>query len=260
MITITAVDEDSERGVSQQGVKYDDGDKIVSLCRSFTTKECTPCRGFLQADDKRYYIYSVTSNNNLKFRTDDSVTLSDLLCHNYGPPLSRRQRYSLALILASSFLQLRDSAWLISTWDSNDISFFRDATDAKAIMLDRPYVTRDFTGTTAAGKNRADAASSFVSLGIALLQLCFGILIKDHPSRLRYPPGDEQTRASLDLLAAIDWSREVGEEAGPDYAVAVQWCLLDSRSMTDKEEWRRKLFQNVVSPLERCHTYLNYGV
>lgn len=256
-IIVTAVGTDTENLVGQQEVKAGDGDKIVSLCTSFTTDQATLCRGFLQAEDKRYYIYSVASNNNLKFSTNDSVTLNDLLCHKYGPPLSRRQRYSLALILASSSLQLRDSAWLIATWDSSDISFFRDATDAKAIMLDRPFITRDFARTTAARRARPDAASTFASLGIALLQLCFGTLIKDHPSRLRYPPGDEQTAASLDLLAAIDWSREVGEEAGPDYAAAIQWCLLDSRTVTDREEWRRKLFQNVVLPLEQCHTYLN---
>ncbi|KAK8076172.1 hypothetical protein PG994_003444, partial [Apiospora phragmitis] len=40
-----------------------------------------------------------------------------------------------------------------------------------------------------------------------------GVAIEDHPSRTKFPPGDEQTKSAFDLIAAMQWMTEVNEEA-----------------------------------------------
>jgi hypothetical protein len=197
----------------------------------------------------------------MTFTTDKPVTLDDLLRRKYQPPLSRRQRYYLALILASSFLQLRDSSWLpCAAWRKRDISFLRDANNPAILLLDRPYVTRDFSITsTEATHCQLDGVSGIALLGIVLLELCFGTLIEEHPARKRCPLGDDRTRSFFDLLAAVEWLRDVVEEAGPDYSRATGWCLLGSRKAPGGDAWRHLLFENVVKPLESCHGYLNPG-
>ena len=59
------------------------------------------------------------------------------------------------------------------------------------------------------------------------------------------------------MMAAVEWLREVGDEAGPDYAETVEWCLMGSRTLPDKGKWRGLFYENVVKPLERCNEYLN---
>jgi hypothetical protein len=61
------------------------------------------------------------------------------------------------------------------------------------------------------------------------------------------------------MMAAVEWLREVGDEAGPDYAETVEWCLMGSRTLTDKGKWRGVFYENVVRPLERCNEYLTPG-
>jgi hypothetical protein len=61
------------------------------------------------------------------------------------------------------------------------------------------------------------------------------------------------------MMAAIEWLREVGDEAGPDYAGAVEWCLMGSRTLADGRKWRGAFYENVIKPLERCNEYLNPG-
>ena len=57
--------------------------------------------------------------------------------------------------------------------------------------------------------------------------------------------------------AAMTWLQDVGDEAGPDYAGATEWCLVKSKTVPSGEAWRQLLFENVVQPLERCAQYLN---
>lgn len=234
------------------------GDEIQNLCAAFSAKlPQKSCYGFLEDDHKRYYIQS-TSGADAVVQIENAITLDDLFRRKHEPPLSRRQRYGLSLTLASSFLQLRESAWLASaSWKRSDITFLRDTDNTSILLLDRPYITSDFSKNTNEQVKNAEGVKSIPFLGILLLELCFGSLIEDHPSRKKCPVGDDKTAPMFDMLAAVEWLRDVGDEAGPDYASATEWCLLGSRTMTNADAWRRTLFENVVQPLERCHMYLN---
>lgn len=229
--------------------------KIQSLCQAFAAYEApNTCYGFLEDEFQRYYVYPSTTEPCLTL--DNPVTLDSLLRREYQQSLNRRQRYCLALIIASSFLQLRKSPWLPSAWSTSEISFFRDADDANVILLNRPYIERTFSAINTT-KNQPESVSAIALLGIVLLELCFGTLIDEHPIRKKFPPGDERERQVFDQAAAMTWLQDVGDEAGPDYAGATEWCLVKSKTVPSGEAWRQLLFENVVQPLERCAQYLN---
>lgn len=93
-------------------------------------------------------------------------------------------------------------------------------------------------------------------LGIVLLELCFGKLLKEQPCRAKNPPtGNNTIDRALDLQAAREWHGEVEEEAGHDYSVAVGWCLGGILS-TPPDKWREAMRSKVVQSLESCHKYL----
>ncbi|KAK8015887.1 hypothetical protein PG991_008775 [Apiospora marii] len=226
---------------------------IKSLCSTLAgaRKPCN-CLGYMQDDDIRYYLYPDDSNGP---RTSE-VQLSQILCGEVQPPLTRKQRYRLALTLASSFVQLKDSPWMQTSWGKECVYFARGESD-HVLFLDSPYMNHNFspsmpTAPEAVQKAGEDVISGIICLGVILLELCFGRAIEHHPSRTKFPPGDEQTKSAFDLIAAMQWMIEVNEEAGENYTEAVEWCLLGCRTSPSDGSWRRTMVEKVVVPLENA--------
>ncbi len=94
-----------------------------------------------------------------------------------------------------------------------------------------------------------DVCDGFESLGIVLLELCFGRPIETHPCR---------AQLGSDLLAALEWLKDVAEEAGPEYAEAVGWCLIGGRTISAGrgDGWRTVMSDRVVKPLGVCQSYI----
>ncbi|KAI8956284.1 hypothetical protein F4801DRAFT_573809 [Xylaria longipes] len=188
--------------------------------------------------------------------TSSSICLSEILS-GAVKPLTRRQRYHLCLTIASSFVQLKDTPWLQTSW-GKDAVYFSRAEDQNTLLLDSPFIVQPFSSkspktTAGAGHDVAGIAS----LGIVLLELCFGRSIDQHPSRPRVPNEEEQVRAAFDLIAALEWLNDVNDEAGVDYSEAVEWCLAGCRTLPSNGAWRKLMVEKVVMPLERCCHYLN---
>jgi hypothetical protein len=234
-------------------------DEIQDLCTTFASSKAHSKEGygFLEDDHKRYYLYP-TLNDAHTLNVDEPASLDNLLRRTYQPPLNRRQRYTLALTLASSFVQLWESSWLPpASWSRCDICFPRDADHSDTILLDRPFLSRRLTSSSTKQPDQANSPSGIPFLGVLLLELCFGSLVEEAPTRQQYPSQDPAMSQFFDQLVAVEWLREVGDEAGPDYAEAATWCLIGSRSLGGGDDWRRMLFEKVVQPLEHCYSYLN---
>ena len=101
------------------------------------------------------------------------------------------------------------------------------------------------------------------TLGILLIELCFGAALETHEMRRQYQSSTNQGAANADLAAALDlavaleWSQSVGGEAGESYADAVQWCLRAQSLGPKDDKWREDLFANVVTPLQYCYEQLS---
>ncbi|KLU85048.1 hypothetical protein MAPG_04080 [Magnaporthiopsis poae ATCC 64411] len=238
---------------------------ISTLCESLADPGYSSCHGYLRLpnDDRRYYVFSVAQHDYVP----TFVTLAQIINGDVKPPPTRTQRCVIALIVASSFLQLQDSPWLPSTHkthslDKTSIVFHKDSASPHVFPLDQPHIRRPFAALAAAPASQASSIpSSFYScslprLGITLLELCFSCSLESQPCRARYPPVDsEHLSAVYDNAAAHEWLEHVTGEAGIDYSAAVAWCLLGHK-VTPADRWREAMLREVIAPLQRCLDYL----
>jgi hypothetical protein len=226
-------------------------DTIATYRSNFTTSSC------LKGNECRFAL-SPSKGGGSKPDTSKSVTLEFLLSSESAIPLTRCDRYFIALTIASSHLQLQSTQWMHSSWNKSHIFFLRDATDQAKIHLDQPYISRNFDTRSDSSPNPDDLNLS--SLGIILLELCFGIALEEHPLRKKYSTADQAPNPFLDLAAALEWSSRAVGEAGPEYADAVAWCLRYRQGSGEADskpgKWREELFVKVVEPLQYCHGQL----
>ncbi|KAF2870784.1 hypothetical protein BDV95DRAFT_495558 [Massariosphaeria phaeospora] len=182
------------------------------------------------------------------------ITLDHILSHDFDGPLSRRQRYSIALLVASSVGQLQSTPWLRNGLCKKDIVFFPPSDDANlTIPYGEPFLRQGFSHGRAhlASTGSSADAHNFYALGILLLELCFGRRLEDLALRKKYPPtSDAAATHAFDVMAALKWSSSVSGEGGDDYAAAVKWCFMNAADI--ENNWRGEIVRNVVRPLEIC--------
>lgn len=238
---------------------------ISTICESLCVIE-TGCKGYLELPDenRRYYVYSVSQHAKIPH----SVTLEQILNKDVRPAPTRRESFSIALIIASSFLQLLDSPWFPSTgggtypFTKSSLVFPADLSKPDIFLLHQPHIKRDFAVIAADSREVTSPSNNatptdgvgraLARLGITLLELCFRAPLEQQPCRTSWPRGEsEQEREGFDFLAAKDWLREVNDEAGPEYAAAVSWCLLGNAT-APADKWRSEMLNEVVRPLQRC--------
>ena len=237
---------------------------ITDLCSTIATCDtANDTLGLLKGEEDSYVLQRRVSTRSPR-EAYQTVTLESLLNKTSGLLLNRRQRYQIGLTLASSHLQLYPSPWLHSHWSKRDIIFKLDPHDPRSIQIDQPYMLQGVSTQTATPTpSYAISDRCLPTLGILLIELCFGIPLEDHEMRRQYHPlGESQTAApdlaaALDLAVALEWSRSVGGEAGEAYADAVSWCLKGQFAGSRDDKWREELFVNVVRPLQSCHEQLH---
>lgn len=226
-------------------------DPSVELCQLLGDKECGKCMGIIGHDDETYHLHPFTKRK----RPDKSspLTLDHILSNNFEGHLTRRQRYSIALLLASSVAQLQFTAWLRTGLKKEDILFFPCEDDDCSVPYHEPFICQGFPLHHPATSNAEVNNCDFYSLGILLLELCFGRRLEDHPLRKRYPAEAGETKQAFDLVAALKWSQSVGDEGGDEYASAVKWCFIGANNAN--QSWRGEIVKNVIKPLEMCQEH-----
>ena len=251
---------------------------IMDLCDAITTRKPEDnCLGHLKDDENVYSLHP-----SLKQFASESlqwITLGRLLSKNSPIKLNRRQRYSLALTLASSHLQLYSSSWLGLHWTKNEIIFLYSSESTDGIHLDRPYLCRPcvIKKSQPSQDPYAPTDRTLSTLGILLIELCHGMPLEEHEMRRQLvspslsgttsnttlstaTPSSNINAAldfALDLAVAMEWSRSVSGEAGERFADAVEWCLRNKLMNVKDSTWRKELFANVIEPLQFCHVQLS---
>ncbi|KAL1592028.1 hypothetical protein SLS60_011620 [Paraconiothyrium brasiliense] len=121
------------------------------------------------------------------------------------------------------------------------------------IPYSRPFVRQGFSHNQTQLHSTDFLANdcNFYSLGILLLELCFGCRLEDYRLRKTRPATtDPAAKQALDVVAALKWSDSVSDEGGADYAKAVKWCFM---GVTDREKnWRGEIIRNVGSGVGRA--------
>ncbi|KAI2779956.1 hypothetical protein F4815DRAFT_164426 [Daldinia loculata] len=99
-------------------VSFGRANLISCICTSLK-HENGECYGYLASQNGAYYVYKESQRQREKLK---SMTIDEILRRGAVPTPSRRQRYVLSLVLASSFVQLHETPWLPESW-KNQISF-----------------------------------------------------------------------------------------------------------------------------------------
>ena len=262
--------------------------EIADLCEAVRNAHLERCKrplGFLRDTQDRRHVFCPPIQPTRFSEDAETVTLANLLSMSVSGngldqtgtvsmTLSRLERYSIAVTLASSLLQLYSSPWIEETWSKNDIYFLVAAEGSpRPILVDKPYITRKFTShspqssvtSTNEQTGRNTSTKSMRALGIMLLELCFGEAIEGQPIRSKYLGPDGQPNDMTDFCTAQHWlQRDALGEAGPEYAEAIRRCLFcafgpKSTDLAD-DELRAAIYSEVVEPLEAAVKQFNSKV
>ncbi|KAL6160366.1 hypothetical protein ACJQWK_09172 [Exserohilum turcicum] len=205
--------------------------------------------------------------------TVELVSLEDLLrqppvVNGRRAKLSMKERYSLALTLASSVLYLNSTPWLANEWATRDILFHRTCNAARPINTERPYLAA--MGVEGAnGVSEKEQAGGFrntvlIALAVALLELYFGVTAEKY--RESEAEGDEVGDMSeypgpwrLWALAR-NWTYNESGNLSAAFQNAIRHCIAGSSdpcaSLQDAECLQAAV-ENIVLPLqEELHQFL----
>lgn len=231
------------------------GEDLINLCEKIAAFKELDCLGILKGEEHEYNLFPLFQEQGPHLQDQDTmVSLGSILRKERGIKLSRRQRYHIALTLASSHLQLHKTPWLESGWNKDDILFLPDSTNAEQINLDQPFISRAFA-LSEKKRGIPTPDNSCPNLGIMLLELCFNTPFESQSYRKKYISPNGESNEYLDLAAALEWcNSEAAEEAGPDFEGAVKWCLSQFGALDGLDESKKaEMIEKVVKPLEYCH-------
>ena len=183
---------------------------------------------------------------------------------HYGRTLSRKDRMSLALILASSFVQLDATQWIQESWGKEDIVFHRvpDAPEDSSVDLSKPYILHSIEKRTADDKTRPIQKSrnySLLSLGILLLELSTGQSFEQHLSRIKgrsttsLDPPEESIERLMKLSEFKKWLVDVQDDLSSGFHGAIWHCVrsyFDEESGKSEDDYRQAVLDQVVLPLQ----------
>ncbi|KAF2498251.1 hypothetical protein BU16DRAFT_524392 [Lophium mytilinum] len=223
-------------------------DPSLGLCELLGKDGNNQCIGIIGHDDETYHLHPFTKRKRLN--NSSPVTLDHILSQNYEAHITRRQRYSIALLLASSIAQLQFTGWIRPNLRKEDVFFYPCENDDCGITYLEPFIRQGFPLYDPTMPNTEANDCNFFSLGILLLELCFGRRLEDHPLRQKHPIEAGGAKQALDLMAALKWSQCVDDEGGDDYASAVKWCFTGANHA--QRSWRVEIIKNVIRPLEIC--------
>jgi len=163
--------------------------------------------------------------------------------------LNPRECCFIALTLASSVYQLHSSPWLQSPWDKRNIMFFSSFADSSHVIKNKPFLSCNFLDGEARKhtfpNDRGDCVIE--SLGIALLELCFGRPLETFATYLEKQGAVPSHFFSRGIARTLIPAAE--NQMGSGFADSIRWCLDYRKVDANDNNWRRELFYNVVSPL-----------
>ncbi|KAF2716733.1 hypothetical protein K431DRAFT_278294 [Polychaeton citri CBS 116435] len=201
-------------------------------------------------DNDRHYAVMPSKEYN---QTSNTKSLADVLARGFSKRLGRVKRYSLAYTLAMTHLQLDATPWLKENWAANDVYFpVEDQSTPNVKVLDsKPYILARFEPSLPS--HVVASSNRFSTLGITLLELCFGRSLDDDERWQQTGLAALKSDLICRQFIAKKWlDEEVLDEAGENYDAAVRWCLQQAPRVTHDNRWREDFASNVVLRLQKC--------
>jgi hypothetical protein len=239
--------------------------EITDLCASIKQIHASHLGLSLHSQNKLYGAYAIDPAE-AHLPPVDVLSLQSLLD---SPPivngrritLSRKERYSLALNLASSVLYLNATPWLSDQWAAKDILFHRTTTSSRPIDIDRPYVAPTALLDLANGLSNGQKTRGFhnkntvlLALAIALLELYFGTTAEKYQEN-ELGATDPALHQNPWLLCSMahTWAEESQDELSAAFLGAVRHCLRcfsDPGGSLQDSQFLQAAVEGIVLPLQ----------
>lgn len=243
--------------------------EVKDLCASIRRlHKSSPWIGF-SLDSKTKLlrgVYPVDTPIDHCIKSNHIITLEELLTK---PPLvngrpaklSKKERYRLAVTLASSALQLNSTPWFPDQWSAKDILFHKTSAGPRLVDIEHPYVASKLDEQakvlTNGQKPRGfqNKNTILLALAVALLELYFGIPAEHCPPREHAAPDGGPIGSNPWALCAIayEWAETEQENLSAAFSNAVNHCLRcfsDPSSSLKDAEFLQAAVESIVLPLQ----------
>lgn len=219
----------------------------------------TRCLGFLENAEKRRHVFCPLQKDVIEDPLSLLAALKPDATSGTMKPMSRQDRFTIAVTLASSLLQLHSTPWLTEQWSKSDIVLPTNIPQQR--VLPKPLLQAKFHSSAASNSSqggstanaRFNAKKALSSLGIMLLELCFGKTIEDHPLRPQFFGPNNTPNAFTNISTAKQWHEDVLGELGDDMSDAIRRCLDCSfapKPNLDDKEFQEAVLDGVIMPLQ----------
>lgn len=167
--------------------------------------------------------------------------------------LTKKERYGLAVTLASSTLQLNATPWFPDDFGAKDILFCRNG-GARLIDIDHPYVAAKMVekaDSSVASKSVGfhNKNTILLALAVALLELYFGESAEE-----RAHDATALSTSSWGLAALVhEWAETEKEDLSAAFLGAVRHCLRcfsDPGASLRDSEFLQAAVEGIVLPLQ----------
>ncbi|KAK5726019.1 hypothetical protein LTR15_004210 [Elasticomyces elasticus] len=233
--------------------------QVLGLAEAVGTSQqvqAMECLTFLRTSDNTA---SRTMTGRLPTTECPAIVSFDTVQATPGQKLRGCARRQIALVVASSVLQLYSTPWLQQRLQRNEIHILRASSGAS---VDLAFISRSIQVSRSSESDarftvQMDLAGVrnewLYSLGIFLIELCLGQSMADLQK-----PEDKVPGGLLECVTEFRAARRlistVAEEAGTQYGDVVRrciWCDFDQREYDlDKEGFCKAVYRGVVAPLE----------
>lgn len=173
--------------------------------------------------------------------------------------LSRKERYSLALTLASSILYLNSTPWLANEWTARDILFHRTSDPTRPIDLNHAYLAPNVTDRLengSKGSKQVVLKNSFLlALAVSLLELYFGTTVEKYKeSELEDEIVDASANQKYTLFTLVHiWTDSEAENLSAAFQNAISHCMKgygDPTASLQDTDCLQAAVENIVLPLQ----------
>ncbi|KAF1986003.1 hypothetical protein K402DRAFT_421580 [Aulographum hederae CBS 113979] len=235
---------------------------VVDLCSTMKTFEpTTPYIGFALDPAGKLKGTVPAKLRRSSSQRCDPISLSDLLGAPNGKQnrtsLTRKQRYILAVTVASSIMQLHSTPWLSEQFGKKDIIFHHTDVDTNAIDIEHPYISPISRTTDAKPESEYGPPPAYttysnkntvlLALGIMLLELYFG-----HTNEA-LEKADGATDPLMMWATAHQWASTEKENLPAAFLDAITHCLRcfgDPSGSLEDAQFLQIAVEQIVLPLQ----------
>ena len=189
----------------------------------------------------------------LKVESMEVVSLHHIFSIHKMPSVFKRFR--LAVLLASSVMQLHETSWLNDLWCSRDIFFKRTNRGSTSVRFDEPYLKSSFHRAQASIENAGaqvdewedcmgDCNRALFKLGIMLIEIHYWEPFES----ISLVQGRQRSEVIKESIIP-----ELSENMGRNYGCAVGLCVggLGCEAIVlGHEGFKKAVYDGIVAPLE----------